>query len=259
MNIELCNIIIKKIKELSLKNNIMVNLTGGEPFLNFEVLQYLYFKLIEINKVYVSINTNFTVDIEKLKLLETAGKVIRYFVSVPSLDLNIYNNITKNNNDLNYKKLLSNLLYTFNNPLYSICVNLVLNEYNIDDMHLTINKLKLYNIKEIKISPILKCNFNEKFYKKYFELFKLCKDININLLGSSSPIKIEKNLKIDTEFAKKIIYDKCNAGYTLFNITPQGDVKPCPSCSDQYVLYNIQNQDILLSKTKEYSLLCQKE
>lgn len=264
MSLENSDIFIDKVKEFLYTRSSYLNLiiTGGEPFQNFDVLTNVYSKLIDNDLCDISINTNLTTDIDKLKELEkiNKNKKISLFVSVPSMLENIYNKITQSNN---YSNFINAFNYVANNDKYDVSTNLVINDINVDTLVKTIHLIKLSNINSFRLSTIINDYIDIKKLKTCINAIDMAKKINIDFTGFSSPLYLTTKVKRSLEYQLLREYDitSCGAGNTTFGITPDGFLKLCVSASNDTKFLNIfESEDFIpeIIRSKRYNLNCLK-
>jgi radical SAM protein with 4Fe4S-binding SPASM domain len=220
--------IIKLIKYLS-KNNInSILFSGGEPFLNPDIYEFI--KIAKKSGIQnVNINTNGSL------ILKNIEKIYNY---VNIITINIDGN-KKNHNKLRgheksyqetikvIKKLESNY------PQIKISVITVVNHMNIDEIEEVILKCKKYkNIKEHRLlcfMPIGRGDFNKelelknKDWVKLKSIMKKYIDNKYLKLGHGGIV-----FNIDEKINKNnIVRTNCDAGKFIITIDCEGNIYPC--------------------------------
>lgn len=255
MTKEQVDIIMTKLLNQFNAKELDINITGGEPFCNFEVLLYLV-KLIEKYGIKFSINTNLTSDISLfLKLIEETNVYIPLFVSLPSLNKTIYEEVVNNNT---YDIFLSNLKAIMKIPRYGLMFNVVTHKLNCDDVINTINKGLLLNMTKFKVTRLhdhcaCKDNYisdNEllNLYDKILALETKNKNLIFRGAASCMPVCLFPNDKKYVRFNTH-----CNAKNDLC-ITTNGDVKGCIEFPSNFIVGNIFKESISQLMEKNYNL-----
>lgn len=209
--------------------------TGGEPFLNRNVLYYCIKKAYE-NKKSIIINTNLSLlkkeDIKYINKYE----IKHVLISFPSNDKEKYKKLTGNNA---YKKVVANLKLASKNKL-PLSVSMVVTRINKDDVY-SLGKFLFENfeINSFFATPICPTNLDHfqlklsegEILKVVSDLIKLKKQFNIEVgtLDVLPPCFMPK------EFRKyEFLFNGCGAGFTILAIDPQGNIKPCPILDIKY-------------------------
>ncbi len=266
MTLEQSNIFANKLEQYIYSRNfsVSISLTGGEPFKNFDVLTNLYYKITRFPSCNVSINTNLTCEIKKLKDLENLKKEteIELFVSIPSMIKEIYNDITCSKN---YDLFFESLQYVLSKPdIYNISSNIVINKKNKNTILKSLMQMNLLGLKNFKITNLISEKVDNELLDIIFNIIKYSKKFGMDFRGMSMPLIVdnkEKRSLLYQQYIKEYNFNTCSAGDTSFAITPDGYLKPCPSLSNDIKYFNIFNSnefipDIL--RNNRYSLACTK-
>lgn len=269
MTIETAKKIMNFINNIKVSHNKCINiiLTGGEPFLNFNILKFFCNFLTENYELFdFTINTNLTNSIDDLKKLKEIiqknnKNELKLVISMPSLDKIIYEKITNNNN---YNIMYKNLKYLVKDSFYKLHFNTVVNNLNIDTTYQTILKLIMMGFNQFSLSYIIgenKISIKQLSYmqKKIDSLLDI---FNIDLNGTRNKLfdNIDLNNKSDDFFInfykKKESECKCVAGKKIFAFSNNGNIKPC-ALNDIVLenINNIKNIDELLYDSK-YHFYC---
>ncbi|MGY4884343.1 MAG: radical SAM protein [Nanobdellota archaeon] len=205
-------------------------LTGGEPFKNFEVTNYLSKKLGE-KDISVGINTNLTsATKEDLEKLITDNPQIYLLVSIPSIKRETYRKITgKDNLPILLEKL--NDVAKIGIPIY---VNMVAHRLNKDEVFEEAKYLlDNYGLKSFAVTPMLKpalgkldnLDLNESESRKvYEELIELRKAFGMN----TAILEVTPKCSVPEDLREQIIFSRgCSAGKITSAISYKGDVRVC--------------------------------
>lgn len=239
---DVCDFIINDFRSRKKNNQSLgVNITGGEPLLHFEKVQFLITYIEDLAKnnllpnVHFEISTNATLfNEENLKFLNRNN--ISLFIGVDGLEesQNLSRKTIKNKGsfDLVCKKiklLLSMKKIQFEN----IILNMVVTPENVKYMSKNYKfLLHLSQEREISINPALEENWTKKTIKKYQkELRKVNKEYSKLLVkknGNYSFLLVDKQANlILANNHKPYTMSACGAGRDSITITTNGEIIPC--------------------------------
>jgi radical SAM protein with 4Fe4S-binding SPASM domain len=249
-NHEIC---IDKLKEIALfskeKGASEINISGGEPFLKEDLLEYVFFiNDLGLNvNIYTSGNFELTQEIKK-KLLNYSHKEKGSIIfNYCSCEPKVFNQIVADSN-FGIENINENLMF-FINSGYNVEVHTVPNVINLDTLYNTAKNLKNMGVNKLRFLRMV-YQARAKQNKEILEI----KD-NDKLLEIIN--KIQTNL-CDSEFSFKggIPYSNytkeqvsCNAGFNKLIIKYDGNVFPCEAFKEapnkeEYILGNIYNDQI---------------
>lgn len=224
------------------KHPLQITFFGGEPFLNWEVMQYGFNVLDYLNKVtsvnykesaiktYISTNgllaTPDKLDyINKFKELNSS---IQFSLDGHTLELNSY----RFSNKKIFDTIIKNFKYALNNTDLYVNVRMTINKKNIfhfaDSIihfyEMGVNNVDFLTNDSIEMAQTHAWN-DEKYYKAYYKnVQKIVKYLHKR--------KVEQFKNIDTNLYE--LYNKkyfcgrpCEAGYTLLGVFPNGELYPC--------------------------------
>lgn len=200
----------------------MLTISGGEPSLFPDKVKYI----IEHETSLIQINTNLTLWSEEMINLFNKKNII-LSISVVSLNRKVYRQITKTD-------LLDQLVCNLSKINTNNKITIIVNEYNLNDIDSTINKLIVRGFNNFVIQPAIPNNstFNKELFdqemNKVYEVYSKHRNVNISLMSMFNPAP------------KLPINHLCDAGINRLVILSNGDVVPC-ACSKLNVLGNLMN------------------
>lgn len=232
-------------RKLVESNIFFVTITGGEPLINKPLTKKLI-RIFKDNNIKVSLNTNMSLmDDDFIDFLKD-NPVDGILTSCPSINKELYLQITNANIDkfiCALQKLLSAQI--------KCCVNIVVSKKNIHDVRNTALSLIDLGVKSLGITPMT-LNMN---YPRPDLL--LDKDEIVNYVLKEI-LWIRKNLNINVDILEALpkclfpidhigenyfFYNRsCTAGRINAAISCNGDMRPCTHISKVYG--NILNMDI---------------
>lgn len=243
LNIERTYSIIRfLIKTCKTNDKLIFNFIGGEPLLNYEVIDYFIKKI----RVYFK-NTQFMMTTNGLLLNnKLISKVIDNFYKTLTISLDgdmnthLKNRIGCSAED--YKTLLNNALI-LNAKMRELRIRMTITKETIE--YLFSNIKYLINLGFNIIVPVL--DFTEVNYD-YDDIRKLNKEIDkIKLFFNDDDILKIKFRGINGEIQN---LNKCDAGYSSFCIDSIGDIYPCSSAIDKDLELGDIYKGIDLNKVK---------
>ncbi|MBU3957080.1 radical SAM protein [Patescibacteria group bacterium] len=212
-------------------------ITGGEPFVEKEMLSFCVDKLTD-SDVWVSINSNLTIlDKTLLKSFYKKG-VKNILTSLLGPNEKIHDYITQRQGSFN--KIRRNIKIAIDSGM-NIVVNMVVSKLNKDSV---IETAELVSDLGVKVFSITKAgcpgncaDFSEyslskfEFDKHIEDIYKIKKQTNLDisvleaypLCGINNPVSF-----------MKIVNRRCNAGISDLTIASNGDVRPCSHLDINY-------------------------
>lgn len=247
MSFEDFRIIIDKLSSAKIRKIV---LTGGEPFLNTFILEFVeYVKKKEMNVTILSnLNVDDTIMRRVLDILDSCDTVQ---ISVDNVS-NKYHEIREGGN---FEKLEKNCSIISNYEVNTIA-NMVITEKNVWAMNDVLYFCEQHKIKNIRFTPFFSCYRDVSSardidtFKSFMEVLKVHKKehYSINIQGSPLPLlypyfslmkKKYNDFKYDTS------YYRCPAGVISCEIDVRGDVYPCTYLIGKTTPYgNIYSDDI---------------
>jgi len=209
-----------------------ITLTGGEPFMNFDVLENFVYKLKK--DIDIGINTNLIYATEKnIENLLESNKRFGLLISLPSYKKEQYEFIT-GAKDL--KKFYKNLKFIKENTSINTTINMVVSKYNLNSVYGEGEYLfKEFGIKNfaatpLSVSPIEGCSV-ENYDLQEQDIFLIFNEL----------LKLKENygLKVDCiqtlplcfvpeEFRNSEIFHRpCSTGRTTIGMDYKGNVRSC--------------------------------
>ena len=251
-------------KYISSEPQIVIEFSGGEPMLNFEIIKFIIKRLSRFSSVSYVIQTNGTMinskSIEFFKEYEN----VNIAISLDGINLthNI-NRVDKSGQNI-YERVLSNLREIHESGVKYNVVS-VIHEDNIQDLEEIVCEFNKQGIKDFSLLPLLDFDPENKHkLLKSSELFaqKLW-ELNLNLLEK---YYFNKNKTISQRDIGLCFYylvqpnrnfmcnrNPCGAGINIVSISPTGDVYPCYGfqCMKDFLLGNINDSDFDFNDIQE--------
>lgn len=229
-----------KVLEVLKENQIpKICLTGGEPFLNFEMFKYITEKCQETH-ISVSSNTNMSV-INDEQIKWVIENKIKLFTTIMGYDAKSHDSMT--NNIGSYTKSITNIKKCIDNGL-DVMVNIVITQNNLKDAYKIAESLCKIGVRTLFASIVYCPEYAKNTdYEKYFYFSE--KDIG-DLLNSMLSIKERYSVNVSTittfplcsliyvNDISPFINRRCVAGRTEIGISSTGKVKSCAQ-SDNFV------------------------
>lgn len=212
-------------------NPFNATITGGEPMLNM-LASISLLRNLGRRGIKCSMNTNLTIaNQEKLQEIKEANSHTRFLISVPSVDIDIFEKLTG-------KKTLPKLFENLEKIVslgFESSVNIVMNSININSIY-EIGKFlhQRYGISAIAATPALRPSSvdsdrslfldNEEVVRGVRQLIKLKDDfgIKVSVLTLLPYCILPEDLR-KLEFLRR----GCSAGRTGVQIGYKGDVRSC--------------------------------
>lgn len=230
MSKEQLEITIDKIKNYNKKVNVA--LTGGEPFINKELLHHALYLLSKCDNVSnIFINTNATlIDENDIKIMKKYN--VKLFISAPTMDKQSYKEITRRDN---YQKFIDNLKSLVQNNI-QFRTNVVVSSFNIDKIKEIYYSYYLLGVKSITFTPVFfnqsslsNENYSNDYIltkEQYYKIFEVLRDIRkldlINDFGMTNVFEpCTFNLRQD-----ETVFN-CACGNKIAIVNCNGDLKLC--------------------------------
>lgn len=208
------------------KNKIISHITGGEPFLNIHLMDYI--QVLANSKIPFKLFTNgMFLDDLIIKRISQVTKDSRFAIQI-SLDgsKKIHNYLRKSKTS--FDKIIKSIRLLKKYGIF-VKINCVISKYNytsIKDLMLLCNQLK---INDLSLTPVFTTPdfqhllVDEKFVAKSFiDAMVFYNQHNFSFDITQTPIACTPNLGAMKAFVK------CPAGIVTCDINEYGDVYPCP-------------------------------
>lgn len=207
-----------------------VILTGGEPMMRPNLL----IKLVEYlssNNINVMVNSNITLLTEEILECFMKNKIRNVLVSCPSYKEDDYNTITGTHGYQTFLEKLDVLIASGQR----FSTNMVVNQYNKNDVFKTAEFLKARGVKNFGATPMALNPLyprkdllltNDEVYKMILDLGEIEKKLNLKI----DVMEALPKCSIPFEFIENDIYftrRKCQAGLTVCAVSGTGEVRPC--------------------------------
>ncbi len=232
MSIREASIVMKKLVDSGI---FSVVLTGGEPLLNLETTLFCAQKATK-EGIAVSLNSNLTLlDNSKAKLLKEAG-VKSILTSLLSFDALTNDKIS--GKEGSFEKVSRGIKIALSHEL-PVTVNMVVSKKNLDHVYETARLVKSLGAKTFTATKagcpgncfdFSEYSLNIQEVRYYLnELLKASQDFGLNVdILEAYPV-----CGMETNFLKKLLGRKCQAGITSMTIASDGSVRPCSHLDTQ--------------------------
>ena len=231
---ENCDFIIRD--SYTKQEKIIVNISGGEPLIRFDLVKYVIEYLVDkIKDIHFEISTN---------AMLLSDKIVTY-LNKNNISLYIgFDGIAKSQN-LNRKTVLLedsfSIVYTNIKKLFerqdlhfeSIILNMVISYNNVKNMYKNYNfLLKISNYNNVSINPVYEEIWNKKYLKLYRKGLRKINKLYLKLILLKNGVF---SLQITDKYVHKIISNNkaypsvelCGAGNTSVSIMTDGTLLPC--------------------------------
>lgn len=254
LSLEKIKFIIDKISETLKDSFILVNITGGEPFLRedlFDILSYIEDK--KNFKEFNIITNGILIDNEKIENLNNYKKFKYLKISIES--------VNEDKNDYirgkgNLKKVIENIKLFKSNSNKKILIMITLGSYNYEGIIDFLDFSKDLNVDGVileRFVPIGRGLSLKEFYLKSNEWYETLKMIIYYLDLNLSPYDLlpYKAFWIDLK-NNRLKGALCNLGDESMALMPDGDIYPCRRLP--ITIGNILNEDFggIIIKLKKF-------
>lgn len=245
------------IKKLGNKKPYRIYLTGGEPFLNKDLIDII--KYIKKNEIKISIHTNGTLIDEKIakKICEILEKDDYLQISMDGYDEETY---FKARGNKNFKKVVEGIKNLVKNKIKTK-INVVVTNVNINYIDKIYNFVNELGVSEVSFSPLIntKDNLNiflpndDEILYNFSNVLKLYYENN-GIKIVQDPIAVPWGSKLLKKYFSNTNF-VCPAARTTLEIDQNGNVYPCPYLhNEDFYMGNIfksKYKDIWQSKKAE--------